>query len=585
MTGASPSTATPQSSGPPSASASIGTRRQALLLIHGIGEQTPMQTLRGFADAAWQKDPSLHFKPQQPSTRDQSELFFVADPNSGSRELRKISTRKSRDRVAESGDGQTDSVRTDFFELYWADATHDSTWSDFASWYWRLLLRSPKHAPPDVRGIWYGLWIITVLLVLFSATLILWFPMERDGMSVPYALFILALGIAIGAVGLFARTIPASPLWMANWTFYAGLTVTGLIAIFLVAAGIKLFTEHFVNAAFALVAAFLAVAFVLAFALATFLVKFFGDVARYCLDTPGNIAARKEIRERGIQLVQRLIDTSQYERIILVGHSLGTIVAYDVLILLWADYVSTLRSTLRRDSKCAPAVEPGSPRLAALTECIKSIEALPITLDKAKLGDFRQKQRKVFKHLREGPVSERTWLISDLVTIACPLTHAEFLLARNGPDLQRRFKRRELATCPPSMEQGPGQSWYLTFKDGTGANAKWRLIHDAAFAAVRWSNIHDKPRGFFLIGDIISGFVGHLFGRRVQDSVRSGIADVPVEPVHDGTLLPPRLFTHTQYWNTSHSHPSQLRSLEAVRLAINLLDESAADSALVHRCR
>jgi hypothetical protein len=274
--------------------------------------------------------------------------------------------------------------------------------------------------------------------------------------------------------------------------------------------------------------------------------------------------------------VQRL-SIQQYERIILVGHSLGTIIAYDILTLLWADYVSTLGES----AACAPTVERGSPREAAISECVQAIEALPTASDREKLGELRRNQRAVFKRLREPPHDQRRWLISDLVTIACPLTHAEFLLARNSEELKCRFKRRELATCPPAMEQGTDGKWRLTYWDRTGATATQRLIHDAPFAAVRWSNIHDKPKGFFLIGDIISGLlVGHLFGRRVNGTVTSGIADVRVEPAHDGTQLPPRLFTHTQYWDARNS----AGSLEAVRLAINLLDEQAADAALVQRC-
>ena len=34
--------------------------RQAVLLIHGIGEQRPMETLRRFAETVWSKDENLH---------------------------------------------------------------------------------------------------------------------------------------------------------------------------------------------------------------------------------------------------------------------------------------------------------------------------------------------------------------------------------------------------------------------------------------------------------------------------------------------------------------------------------------------
>jgi hypothetical protein len=44
---------------------------------------------------------------------------------------------------------------------------------------------------------------------------------------------------------------------------------------------------------------------------------------------PDNIAARKQIRERGLALLSEL-HKKEYERIIVVGHSLGSIPAYDL---------------------------------------------------------------------------------------------------------------------------------------------------------------------------------------------------------------------------------------------------------------
>ena len=35
-------------------------KKQAVLLIHGIGEQKPMDTLRGFVDVMWTSDTTIH---------------------------------------------------------------------------------------------------------------------------------------------------------------------------------------------------------------------------------------------------------------------------------------------------------------------------------------------------------------------------------------------------------------------------------------------------------------------------------------------------------------------------------------------
>src|SRR5262245_57871164 len=82
------------SAGKISAASTIG--RQAIVLVHGMGEQVPMDTIRDFAEAVWSEDKSLHDKAADGT--DPGELFFVPDPNSGSRELRRVSTRKSRPR-------------------------------------------------------------------------------------------------------------------------------------------------------------------------------------------------------------------------------------------------------------------------------------------------------------------------------------------------------------------------------------------------------------------------------------------------------------------------------------------------------
>jgi hypothetical protein len=584
------------------APATASVKRQAVLLIHGMGEQQPMETIRGFASSVWEKDTSLHL-PAAPG-RAPGELFYVPDSRSGSRELRRVSTRKSRPRISESGDGIEDSVRTDFFEIYWADATRDSTWSDFTNWYWRLLVRTPGEVPRNVLGIWIGLWAITLTLVLLCATIILWsFPSLGEYRS---RTWLLALG---GLSLLVARTFagkaaPDSPnLWIANWLGGLGVAVGSVSFAVLAADSIKSYTHDCVHDHPVLVAVLLALSILLAAALATFLVKFFGDVARYCLDTPGNIGARKEIRERGIALVRELTASGQYQRIVLVGHSLGTIVAYDVLTLLWADYVSAQQKGLAQPD--CPDVPSGSPLDRALTRCVAAARALTTHAAQPAIGDFRAAQRAVYKELRRGlhttvnaqpPPAEwlpfRPWLISDLVTIACPLTHAEFLLARNAADLTDRFARRELASCPPAMERGRNDAWQLVYKDGIGPDAKTRIIHDAPFAAVRWTNIHDQPKGFFLLGDIISGPVNDLFGRRAETPMNYGILDVKVAPAYDGRWLPARLFTHIRYWGwpiapdqgaAPPPDPRQLDSVDVVRKAINLLDLPAVEQALITR--
>ena len=58
----------------------MGQRRQAVLLIHGIGDQTPMATLRSFVAAVWPRDSQTKRQWSRP------------DSISGSYDLRQIVT-------------------------------------------------------------------------------------------------------------------------------------------------------------------------------------------------------------------------------------------------------------------------------------------------------------------------------------------------------------------------------------------------------------------------------------------------------------------------------------------------------------
>ncbi len=62
---------------------------------------------------------------------------------------------------------------------------------------------------------------------------------------------------------------------------------------------------------------------------------YLGDVASYARATPETVAQRAAVRERGLDLLKKLSDDPEYDRIVLVGHSLGSIIAYDLLQLLW----------------------------------------------------------------------------------------------------------------------------------------------------------------------------------------------------------------------------------------------------------
>ncbi len=125
----------------------VASMRQAVVVIHGIGEQRPMDTIRGFVNATMPL-PSNPIKPR-----------FWSKPNPMSElfELRKLVTPQSRTMPP-----------TDFYEYYWAYQTQGTKFVHVISWAWILLVRRPKNVPHHLKVLWLTLWF----LILSSATLI-----------------------------------------------------------------------------------------------------------------------------------------------------------------------------------------------------------------------------------------------------------------------------------------------------------------------------------------------------------------------------------------------------------------------------
>lgn len=187
---------------------------------------------------------------------------------------------------------------------------------------------------------------------------------------------------------------------------------------------------------------------------------------------PDNIAQRQVIRRQCVRFLRSLtqsIDPS-YDRIVVIGHSLGSIIAYDALKLMWA----TLPSSI-------------------------SLPANVLDQDLDKKSDL---QGELFSK-RLYP-SATHWKVSDLITLGSPLVHAPILLAGSIEDFEELKKQRELPTCPPQVDS-KSQLWgWIEDKD------IYKLHHSAAFAITRWTN-------FYLKGDPIGGPLGSILGNMIKD--------------------------------------------------------------------
>ena len=124
--------------------------------------------------------------------------------------------------------------------------------------------------------------------------------------------------------------------------------------------------------------------------------------------------------------------------------------------------------------------------------------------------------------------------VEHLVTLGSPLSKAEVLLARRAAEFDRLLTRREAPTAPPMPE---GSNGLISYPLAEPVRAPH---HGAVFAPVVWTNLYFPS--FFMVGDIVSGAVRHLFG--------GGVLDVRL-PIG----LRPRV-RHLRYWSRpGAAHP------------------------------
>jgi hypothetical protein len=73
-------------------------KKQAVVVIHGMGEQRPMETLRSFVDTVWTKDLSLtgdienKMRVNDQTDLKENKIWIVPDARARSHELRRITT-------------------------------------------------------------------------------------------------------------------------------------------------------------------------------------------------------------------------------------------------------------------------------------------------------------------------------------------------------------------------------------------------------------------------------------------------------------------------------------------------------------
>ncbi|MEV6242645.1 hypothetical protein [Lentzea sp. NPDC051838] len=416
--------------------------RQAVVVIHGMGEQRAMDFLRSFVKAAL-------WSPPDPKQKGQAKAQYWSKPDQMSElfEVRKFHAPENDKRPG-----------TDFYEYYWAHHMEGNLPTHLWTLVRTLLLRWKVSG--SLRLMWVLGWL-TVLVLLGALALSANALSTQDGLT---------LAIVLGAIGL---------------TGLGRLVVRALIRV--VVQG--------------------------------FAVSHFGDVARYLDRSPRNVAVRQKIRAEAVELIRRIHKSGRYDRVVVVGHSLGSIIGYDALCFLYPDFNSQHGS-------------PENPQVKATNALYLKGEALVKTPPTTDLDSYREAQREAWLEQRRNG---NPWLVTDFVSLGSPLSHADMLFARRRTTLKVRIDDRELPTSPPvpdTHEDGKGYGYERKYNK-SGGERKIRLLHHAAlFGVTRWTNIFFPARkGMF--GDWFAGPVAKVFGAGVEDvGINSGPLTrfVPVLP-------------------------------------------------------
>ena len=441
--------------------------RQAVVLIHGIGEQRPMETLRAFV-AAFLEPGTFHSKP---------------DTLSDTYEMRRLKLRKlvsSDPKLAVNPDWP----ETDFYEYYWAHQMYGTTIAHIASWLWRVLIQGVgvlRSGGPRVHKRLRWLVPAVWLFVLAGITAALIFAVKQLTEPSP-----ITVGVGIAVL-------------MVVWGWLRGPLIGKLTDIA-------------------------------------------GDAARYFDINPKNITRRYDIIRGGIDILRKLHTERdergdevmyRYGRIVLVGHSLGSVIAYDILKHYWQE----VNGKMRVDPEQFAAVEsfeggngnapnPGLPAHESDVKFRGDQHAAWLYLNREKPAGVTMPYQK-----DRDPPHDARWLISDFVTLGCPMTYAPLLMAKGVEDLTSIIALRELPTCPPdrSKHLNPGRFTVRLSAELERIVDFDILPQSAQFATVRWTN-------FYFHNDPIGGPLRPVFGDGVDDQELRG-----------PTLRP--ITAHIGYWN------------------------------------
>lgn len=173
--------------------------RQAVVIVHGMGEQRPLETLTGFIDSALAPDPEGH-------------RLYYSRPESvtGSFESRRFLAPRS-PRFPEEPERH---AHTEFFEYHWSHLMQGNRLDDLWPTFRRMLLLPPTRVPHGLKGFWLLSWVAIVA----AAWAFVWGPWSGvvgEGDLLPKIIATFVSGGLLAALisYVFARILPG---WLTS---------------------------------------------------------------------------------------------------------------------------------------------------------------------------------------------------------------------------------------------------------------------------------------------------------------------------------------------------------------------------------
>lgn len=453
-------TPSPAASNPPAAQANPAQQpnekkiRQAVVVVHGMGEHRPLDTLNDFIAAGIRPVPGLRLDEQYYSRPDE-----VTDSYEARRYLAPRQPRPPPPPVPAPAPHEPEIyAQTEFFEYHWAHLMQGNRLADLVPAMLRLLLRRPSTVPEGLQVVWWAIWIAIAVAI--------WF-------------------LTLGPGNQFEFT---DSLFEDIVRLVAG---TGLVAT--------------------------AVTFLLVNVLGGWATSSFVDVIRYLDTSPRSYAVRHDIRKGILDLLESLHKSGKYSRIVIVAHSLGSYIAHDGITFLWGT-MNHRHAGAPGPGKGTevPAglkdLELAASALATAWE--RDRKAAP---DSQQLKAYRNAQAALWQGIRENGnpwlITDLITLGSPMYFADRLYTRNYGQFAARVKASEFPTCPPESDPADYNNIHGPQTTRYYSYRTTTGRRV---LYHGAPFAVVRWTNMW-FPAHLRFFGDWFGGPLAPLYGSGIED--------------------------------------------------------------------